>query len=224
MSEELRPLLRAVALRREVSDGQSLYTGVLAGTRIVATTTGIGTRAAARAAERILATTRVEHLAVIGVAGGIGTSIAIGDLVVPERVVDLANGAEHRPAPLGDVVPRGTLVTHDGLLEDRAELARLAERGVVAIDMETAAIAALCERRGCPWSVFRGISDRADDGSIDSAIFGLAGPDGAPNLRALARFLITRPWRVPQLARLARTMRFAARAAASAAVRGIEAL
>jgi hypothetical protein len=72
--------------------------------------------------------------------------------------------------------------------------------------------------------VFRGISDRADDGSIDSAIFGLVGPDGAPNLRALARFLITRPWRVPQLARLARTMRFAARAAASAAVRGIEAL
>jgi hypothetical protein len=135
--------------------------------------------------------------------------------------VDLASGSQHRPAPLSDVAPRGTLVTRDGLLEDRAELARLAAQGVVAIDMETAAIAAVCERRGCPWSVFRGISDRADDGSIDSAIAALAGPDGAPDLWALARFLITRPGRVPQLARLARSMRHAARAASDAALRGI---
>ncbi len=224
MPEELRPLLRAAPLRREVLAGQTLYAGALARRRIVATTTGIGTRAAARAAERVLAATRVEHLVVIGVAGGIGASVEIGDLVVPERVVDLASGAEHRPAPLGEFAPRGTLVTRDGLLEDRAEFARLAARGVVAIDMETAAIAAVCERRGCSWSVFRGISDRADDGSIDSALFALAGPDGSPDLRALARFLITRPWRVPQLARLARSMRYAARAAASAALRGIEAL
>jgi adenosylhomocysteine nucleosidase len=221
MPEELRPLLRALALRRELLGGQSLYTGEWSGTRILATTTGIGTTAAARAAERVLSATRVDHLIVIGVAGGIGPSVAIGDLVVPERVVDLASGAEHRPAPLGAVAPRGTLVTRDGLLVDRAELARLAEGGVVAIDMETAAIAAVCERRGCPWSVFRGLSDRADDGSIDAAVFALAGPDGAPDLPALARFLITRPWRVPQLVRLARSLRHAARAASDAALRGI---
>ena len=84
--------------------------------------------------------------------------------------------------------------------------------------METSAIAAVCERRRCPWSVLRAISDRAGDPAIDSAVLGLAGPDGGPHLPALARFVLTRPWRLALLARLARDMRIAANAAASAAV------
>jgi hypothetical protein len=104
------------------------------------------------------------------------------------------------------------------LILDLDVFARLEARGVIAIDMETSAIAAVCERRGCPWSVLRAISDRAGDPSIDSAVFGLAGPDGGPNLPALALFLLTRPWRIAQLARLARSMRLATNTAASAAV------
>ena len=87
--------------------------------------------------------------------------------------------------------------------------------------METAAIAAVCERRGCPWSVFRAISDRADDGSTDAAIFGLAAPDGAPDVRAVARFLVTRPWRIPQLVRLGRGLARATQTAANAALRAL---
>ncbi len=222
MREELRPLVRALSLRRRRSGHDTFHAGSVGRVEIVATTTGIGTRAAARATERILDSAAPDRLVVVGIAGGIGPSVAIGDLVVPELVLDLASGTEHRPLHLGDGAPRGTLATADGLLTDRGELARLARRGVVAIDMETAAIAAVCERRRCPWSVFRAISDRADDGSIDEAVFGLAGPDGGPNLPALVRFVLTRPWRVPQLARLARGTRLAANAAASAAVRGLE--
>ncbi len=56
--------------------------------------------------------------------------------------------------------------TNDELITDLDELAALhAERGVVALDMETAAIAHACEQRGVPWSVFRAISDRSSDGS-----------------------------------------------------------
>jgi hypothetical protein len=66
--------------------------------------------------------------------------------------------------------------------------------------------------------VFRGISDRADDGSIDAAVFGLAGPDGAGDPRAVLRFVLGRPWRLPQLFRLGRDMRRAADRAAAAAV------
>ena len=53
---------------------------------------------------------------------------------------------------------------------------------------------------------------------IDSAVFGLARPDGGPDLRAIARFVLTRPWRLPKLARLGRDMQIATRVAASAAV------
>jgi nucleoside phosphorylase len=220
MRSELRPLVRPLGLRG--TGAGALLSGAVGRVEVVATMTGIGTRAAASAARRVLDSARVDHVVVVGIAGGIGPSVGIGDLVVPELVLDLASGAEHRPAPLGGRAPRGTLATSDALLEGPDAAARLERRGVVAIDMETAAIAAVCEERRCPWSVFRAISDRADDGSTDAAVFGLAGPDGAPRLPALARFLLTRPWRVPQLARLARGLRVATGAAASAAVAALE--
>jgi adenosylhomocysteine nucleosidase len=221
MRQELRPLVRPLGLARP--PGGDLLVGSADGVEVVATTTGMGTRAAARAAERVLDAGPVDHLVVVGIAGGIGPSVAIGDLVVPERVIDLASGSEHRPAPLGSVAPRGALATSDELLVDPEAAARLARRGVVAIDMETAAVAAVCERRGCPWSVFRAISDRADDGTTDAAVLGLAGPDGSPNLGALLRFLARRPWRVAQLVRLAGGMHRATRAAAAAAVAALRA-
>ena len=222
MRSELRPLVRSLSLRRAHSGGDALLSGAIGRVEIVATTTGIGTRAAARTARRDLDAAPVDHLVVVGIAGGIGPSVAIGDLVVPERVLDLATGAEYRPSTLGDTAARGTLATSDELLVDPDAAARLERRGVIAIDMETAAIGAVCEGRRCPWSVFRAISDRADDGSTDPAILGLLGPDGAPKPAALARFVLTRIWRVPELARLARGLRLATNAAASAAVTALE--
>jgi len=222
MRSELRPLVRPLSLQPVRSDDGSILTGGVGRVEVMATTTGIGTRAAARAAERVLDSTSVDHLIVVGIAGGIGLSVDIGDLVVPDLVVDLLTGTEHRPHLVGSTTPRGTLVTSDELLVDRDVLGRLERQGVVAIDMETAAIAAVCEDRQCPWSVFRAISDRADDGSSDPAVFGLAKPDGGPNWSALARFVMSKPWRVPELARLARGLHLATQAAASGAVGALE--
>jgi nucleoside phosphorylase len=163
----------------------------------------------------------IGHVLVVGVAGGIGPTVAIGDLVVPERVLDLDSGAEHRPARLGAETPRGTLVTCGKLVTDLQVIGRLERAGAVAIDMETSAVAAVCERRGCPWSVFRAISDRADDGSSDPALLGLAGPDGSGDLAAVARFVLRQPWRIPQLVRLGRGLHRATACAAGAAVRAL---
>jgi adenosylhomocysteine nucleosidase len=221
MPAELRPLLRPLSLRPLRAASGARCAGSLGSIEIVAVTTGIGFERAARAVEAILDSERTDHLIVVGVAGGIGPSVAVGDLVVPEVVIDVASGAEYRPARLGAQAPRGLLASADGLLAEPAAIARLAARGVVAIDMETAAIAAACERRGCPWSVFRAISDRADDGTTDDAIYRLAGPDGRPDLAAVCRFVATRPWRVPQLVRLAGGMTRAARRAAAACVEAL---
>jgi adenosylhomocysteine nucleosidase len=216
MRPELRPLIRPLALRRPRS-GDGLREGSIGRVHVLAAITGIGMAAAARTAERVLDAGAIDHLVVVGIAGGIGPSVRVGDLVVPERVVDLATGAEHRPLALGGAVPRGTLLTADGLLTGPAAYADFERRGAVAIDMETAAVAAVCERRGCPWSVFRGISDHPDHVPIDRAVFELAGPDGGPNLRKLVRFLLTQPRRIPELVRLGLDMQRAAGAAASAA-------
>lgn len=222
MRSELRPLVRSLSLSWERSADGAALIGVIGRVEVVATTTGIGTRAAARTAERVLDSTSIDHLILVGIAGGIGPSVRIGDLVVPDLVIDLSTGTEHRPTLLGCTAPRGTLVTSDELLVDQDEVARLKRQGVIAIDMETAAIAAVCEDRHCPWSVFRAISDRADDGSSDPAVLHLAGPDGSPNLPALVRFVLSNPWRVPELARLARGMKHATNTAASAVVCALE--
>lgn len=84
------------------------------------------------------------------------------------------------------------------------------------------AIAGVCEQRGCPWSVFRAVSDRADDGTTDAAVLALVDQDGSPNLAAVARFILKRPHRIPQLVRLGRGAKSAARAAAGAAAAALE--
>ena len=218
MRSELSPLVRGLSLKPSGTGDRSLLWCAFGRVEIVATTTGVGTRAAARKAEMILNASLIDHLVVVGIAGGIGPSVDIGDLVVPELVIDLSTRLEYRPSILGSTELRGRLVTSDEVPIDLAEVARLERQGVIAVDMETAAIAAVCERRQCPWSVFRAISDRADDGLTDEAVFGLAGPDGEANLPAVLRFVFTNPKRIPQLVLLARGSILAANVAASAAI------
>jgi adenosylhomocysteine nucleosidase len=223
MQQELAPLRRKLALRRVRKGERSMHVGMAGGNEVVATLTGIGTVPARAAAEWLLREAKPDHVMVVGIAGGVDPAQPIGALIAPERVVD-ASGREFSPAQLGELPPRGVLFTSDALITGAAEAAALAERGVVGLDMETAAVAAVCEARGCPWSVFRAISDRVADGTTDPAVLALAGPDGSGDLGAVARYLLARPWRVVRLARLARGTFLAANAAADAAIRACERL
>jgi len=217
MVSELRPLLRAVPLHRRRFGNLDVHAGTVGQVEVVAALTGIGICAAAEATERLLGSIPVDHLLVVGIAGGIAPHVAVGDLVVPELVIDAATGEKYRSSAFGGAAMHGTLSTSDEFVVDRERLAELAARGIVAVDMETASIAAVCERRGCRWSAFRAISDMAGDTPHD--VLGLVRPDGTPNLPATARFLLTQPWRIPFLVRLARGANLATATAAAAAVR-----
>jgi adenosylhomocysteine nucleosidase len=217
MPSELRPLVRVASLRSEGPKASRVYRGRVGNAMVVARTTGIGTRAAAQAAEHLLDAEPLDHLIVVGIAGGVGPSVAIGDLVVPELVIDGVSGQSYSPAPLAGLRARGLLQTSDEFVAEPERVARLAERGVIAVDMETASIAAVCIRRTCPWSVVRAISDRAGELPID--ILGLVKPDGSPNFRAAAHYILTHPGRLPELITLARDSSRAAGTAATAAVR-----
>ena len=222
MPSELRPLVRAASLQPARLGGGRIYRGRVGRANLVATTTGIGTRAAAQAAERLLDAEHVDRVIVVGIAGAVGPGVAIGDLVVPEWVIDGASGETYPPAPLADLQGRGLLETSDEFVAEPERVARLVARGVIAVDMETASVAAVCVRRNCPWSVVRAISDRA--GELPGDILSLVKPDGSPDLRAAARYLLTHPARLPALLTLARDSNRAARAAAATAVRACAAL
>lgn len=229
MPMEVKPLVRKLRLTKAAIGGEPAYRGSLGNRRVVAIVTGMGTKLASAGVGRLLDAMTVDRVVVVGITGAVDNETPIGTLVLPEVVVDGATGTEHRPDPLGAGDgpplgrPHGKMWTSDALTTDLAVVARLRSEGVVSLDMETAAIAAVCEERGVPWSVVRVISDRATDGSIDSEVFGMSHQDGTPDPKAVVRFFLRHPGRIPGMVRLARGAMMAARNAAEMAIRAVEA-
>jgi adenosylhomocysteine nucleosidase len=222
MPMELSPLVKKLSLHKTEIDGVEVHRGTLDGREVVAIVTGMGTKLATEATERLLDATLVERVVVVGITGAVENETPIGTLILPEVVVNSATGREYRPQRMGDGEPHGKMWTGDELLTDPDVIAGLRAQGVVSLDMETAAIADSCERRGIPWSVFRVISDRATDGSIDEEVFRLSNQDGTPNGRAVAAYFAKHPGRIPRMARLARGAKLATKTAADAAIRAVE--
>ena len=217
MPRELRPLRRRLRLHKSGLG----YAGRIGDRAVIAVVTGMGTSLARGAVVRLLDAVDVEWVIVVGITGAIENETPIGTLVLPELVVNGSDGSQYRPTPLRLGNARGKLWTTDELLLDGAVHADLRARGVVSLDMETAAVAQVCEERGVPWSVVRAISDRAGDGSVDAEVFGLSHQDGRANLPAVARFLVRHPGAVPRLIRLASGSKQATQRAADAAIRAV---
>jgi len=218
MPMELAPLARDLALVETTIDGVSLHRGTLADRAVVAIVTGMGTALATAGIEALLDVVAVDHVLVVGITGALENETPIATLVLPEVVVDAASGREHRPVQIGDAGHQGRMWTGNTLITDHDELADLRARGVIALDMETAALARVCEARAVPWSVFRAISDRAGDGTVDAEVFAMSNQDGTPNHEAIAAFFERHPDRIPMLAQMAEDSTAAAERAAAAAI------
>lgn len=221
MPMELTPLRRKLGLTKRRVGSLDVYRGHLDGRPVVAIVTGMGTALAADHVERLVDTVGIDRVVVVGITGAVDEATPIGTLILPDWVVDAASGARYRPDRLGRGVPGGTMWTSDRLVTDPVEVAALRSEGVVALDMETAAIAEVCERRGIPWSVFRCISDRATDGSVDEALLGLSRPDGTPDAKAVVALVARRPGRVPGLVRMARQAKLASELAVDSAIEAV---
>jgi adenosylhomocysteine nucleosidase len=221
MQPELKPVVRGLGL----TGGDGLYRGLSPdGVEVVAMLTLIGMDNATRAAQRMLEH-RVDHVMVVGIAGGVDPNVLkIGGLIAPEVVVRRATGREVRPSVLGGTLAKGALSCGDDLVTDPATLAKMGAAGVIAVDMETAAIGEVCEDAGVTWSVYRSISDFAGEGLIDEALLTMMTPDGTSEADSVARFLDQYPERKQALERLAHDMEAATEAAAAAAITALAAL
>jgi adenosylhomocysteine nucleosidase len=219
MPMEIKPLRRNLSLTRADIGSLEAYVGTLGERPVVAFVTGIGTVPATEGLERVLEAMEIERVLVVGLTGAVDEGATIGEVVRPEVVVNGVTGLEYRPIQLGGGVPRGTMWTSDELITDLDAIARLRSIGVIALDMETAAIAESCERHHIPWSVFRAFSDRSTDLSLGDDVLGLINNDGTINLSKLARFFVRHLNRVPALLRLAKDARLAAENAAATAIK-----
>jgi adenosylhomocysteine nucleosidase len=218
MPMELTPLVEKLSLTETQVGDVTVHAGTLHGRDVVAIVTGMGVDYATSGTAALLDAMPVDHVVVVGITGALENDTAIGTLILPELVVHSVTGAEYRPAQLGEGTPSGTLVTTVGLTTDADAMAELRAQGVVALDMETAAIAHLCDERGIPWSVFRVISDRPDS-NITNELFQTSNLDGTPNQEAIDAYFAKHPEAIEAMTRLAEDATLAAVTAADAAIR-----
>jgi nucleoside phosphorylase len=197
MPMELKPLTKRLGLQRcQIGDGPGRVGTLADGRSVVGIVTGMGSELATKGMERLFGAVSPTQVVVVGITGAVDDDTPIGEVVLPERVVDHRTGREHHHRLLGPGEVRGVLWTTD-VITAASELPGLRAKGVVSLDMETAAIAHVCEQRGVPWTVFRAISDRATDGALTDEVFHLSKMDGTPDPVAVLRFVLRHPTRVP---------------------------
>ena len=218
MSMELRPLVKLLDARPSKVAGLKVFIGRKGEVEVVASQIGVGPTVAASATERLLDHFPVDHVLVSGIAGGIDSTAVIGKVMVPAVLVDVTSGREYHPTPLGTIALEGKIGTVDEFIVDPQRLERLVDQGVIALEMESVGVGSVCEARGVPWTVFRVISDRPDDGLTDGAVLGLLRPDGSTDIGAAIRMMATKPNRIPGFVRLGRDASMAAVKAAKTAL------
>ena len=191
MEEEAAPFL---ALASEVSEpvliGRAAHQGiVLGGSMHVLVRTGIGMVNGAAAAEGALARYGADvALVSAGSAGGLAPDVAVGDVIVSSSLVNVAADARAFGYALGQTPGMPEAYAADASLVDAAVAAGARDGAIgsgekfviadvalqmrddfpslLAVDMESAAIAQVAFNHGVPFASVRGVSDLcAPDGT-----------------------------------------------------------
>jgi adenosylhomocysteine nucleosidase len=187
---------------------------------------GMGPAAARHAAYK-LADAGADALAVFGVAGALQTGLRNGTLFCPERIYDehgldghgyiadphwRAELLRRLSAAALPALSRGHLLSVQApLLTTAAKLAAHDRHVAVAVDMESAAVAAVARERGLPFLALRAIVDELDD-AVPTALHGSVDAWGRPRPFALMAALGRRPALLAALPHLYSRMRNATQA------------
>ena len=143
---------------------------------------GPGPAAAGRAAAALIAA-GADTLMSFGVAGALDPRLVPGDLVVATEVI--TPDGRHYPAEAQISGIRGAILTRDTPVADVEQKCRLFEQtGAIAVDMESAAVAACALAAGIPFMAVRAIADSARR-TIPRAAIDALRPDGTTDYRAL---------------------------------------
>jgi adenosylhomocysteine nucleosidase len=165
---------------------------------------GIGTEAARRAAEAVIALYHPALLLTVGFAGALDATLHVGDIFSPAVVLDARDGSRFEIEG-----GKGLLVTFMAVASTQQK-AKLAEAyNAQAVDMEAAAVATAARAHGVQFAATKVISDGLDFEMPQMARF--IGPQGEFRTLSFAFFVTLRPWLWPRVAILARNSTKAAR-------------
>ena len=229
MPLEMHAIVTAFGLHPVGDPKREPWTGEVGDSEVTAIHIGMGPALTRAATARLFdevppGSAPVEHVMIAGICGGLDPDLPVGTLLNPELVKYHTNGATYRHTPPGNAPLTGTLVTTEGVNLDAELSTRFLADGCLGVDMESSAVAEVCEARGCAWSVYRCIGDRHFDGLLDQRLLALTKPDGSGDAAAIQQLIADEPELAAKLERLSQDTTRAARLAAEAAVRGCLAL
>jgi nucleoside phosphorylase len=229
MPLEMDAIVTAFGLSPTGDAGRTPWTGLVGNSDVTALHIGMGPPSTRAALSRLFDGSAsdhvpVDHVMIAGICGGLDPDLEVGTLINPEIIIEYSSGAMYRHTPPGDTPQAGKLITTEGATLDSELSKRFFADGCLGVDMESSAVAEVCEAHGCPWSVYRCIGDRWFDGLLDPRFVALTNPDGSGNTAEIGQLIAAEPELAAKLERLGRETTMAARLAAEAAVRGCVAL
>jgi adenosylhomocysteine nucleosidase len=212
-------------------DGLRGFSGRFGAVEIIGVATGLGIRRATDTARRAMQALSPDLVIATGLAGALSDELRPGDLVLADRLILDGEDAESVPAtiaiPPADLArfraaleadrlafSTGSILTAARILKDgAAKRGARARTGALAVDMESAAIAAEAHRLGQRFVCVRAVLDTVDEEIVGAE---LAGPDGEVRPLAAASFVLRNPAAVVGLARMMRSLNRATAALAAA--------
>jgi hopanoid-associated phosphorylase len=143
----------------------------------------------------------------IGIAGALAPDLAVGDVVIAERVVtanEIFETDAKWTARLAGALPNariGALLGRGAIAESAEIKAMLREStGADAVDMESHLAARAAMERGVPFAALRVISDGADHSLPPAALVAMK-PDGSIALGCVLLSVLRKPSQIPALIR-----------------------
>jgi adenosylhomocysteine nucleosidase len=215
-------LLVCFALKEEAAPFQKMASGRM---DVAILITGIGRKNAEKSVREFLANNSPELVLTCGFAGGLNPDLKPGEVVFEtafpgssrRESAQTERGEKMEPTHVGcyeELIAAGAkpakFFCADRIATTAAEKKKLrAETGADAVEMESAAIHAVCRERGIPWATVRVISDTAnEDLPLDFNV--LAKPDMNLNYGKLALAILKSPGKIGALLKLQRKTRLAA--------------
>ena len=217
MEGEIGFLRRAMAppdLTRE-----KCVVGTLGAKTVMLLRSGVGPQSTTRRLAEATRLSAPQCVLSIGCAGGLSPEIGVGDVIIPDRIVDDSSDETAYTPSSGliqiarDCCAELSLRFHSGTTVSTAEVAATAEakknlatkHGAVAVDMETAQVAAWAKSVGAPMLALRTISDNSNE-RIPPEISTIIDPHGKLRpAKALALFA-RKPKLLAETARLKRNL------------------
>ena len=195
MEEELNAFMDKITIQNEYDIfNLHFFHGIINNTECILVISGVGKVNAARTTQILIDNYNVDLIINIGVAGGVNTNLAIGDIVIGEKLVQhdfditafnhekgfipdigvFIDGDEYLTKLAEDTLldsncsfTKGVIASGDIFCTEEAMSSKIARKfNALCVEMEGASIAQVCFLSHIPFLVLRSISDIPNNNNV----------------------------------------------------------